>query len=117
MRRTPRWRRFTLSLQEVPMLRQIVCALLTSTALSVHAQDLTLPFQGRWFVAQGGDTPNVNHHMAVQAQWYGIDFAKVGGAQRPRIGVGGAAIVARAVLFMERARARARVRAGGVGGG
>jgi hypothetical protein len=28
---------------------------------------------------QGGDTLNVNHHMAVPAQWYGIDFMKVGG--------------------------------------
>ncbi|MGH7648867.1 MAG: M23 family metallopeptidase [Gemmatimonadaceae bacterium] len=28
----------------------------------------------------GGDTLNVNHHMAVEAQWYALDFAKVGGA-------------------------------------
>ena len=28
---------------------------------------------------QGGDTLNVNEHMRVAAQWYGIDFAKVGG--------------------------------------
>jgi hypothetical protein len=38
-----------------------------------------LPFAGRWFVMHGGDTLNVNHHMAVSTQWYGIDFMKVGG--------------------------------------
>jgi Peptidase family M23 len=37
-----------------------------------------LPFAGRWFVMHGGDTLKVNHHMAVSAQWYGIDFMKVG---------------------------------------
>jgi len=31
---------------------------------------------------QGGDTPNVNHHMSVSSQWYGVDFAKVGGPDR-----------------------------------
>jgi hypothetical protein len=30
-------------------------------------------------VLQGGDTPNVNQHMSVRAQWFGIDFMKVGG--------------------------------------
>ena len=43
------------------------------------ATSLTLPFSGRWFVMQGGDTPNVNHHMSERAQWYAIDFMKVGG--------------------------------------
>ena len=38
-----------------------------------------LPFNGRWFVAHAGDTLNVNHHMRVRAQWYGIDFLKAGG--------------------------------------
>jgi Peptidase family M23 len=38
-----------------------------------------LPFNGRWFVGHAGDTLNVNHHMQVRAQWYGIDFLKVGG--------------------------------------
>ena len=42
------------------------------------ASPFRLPFDGTWFVAQGGDTLNVNHHMAVRAQWYGLDFAKVG---------------------------------------
>ena len=45
----------------------------------VQAQNLRLPFRGRWFVLQGGDTPNVNQHMALRAQWFGIDFGKVGG--------------------------------------
>lgn len=26
-----------------------------------------------------GDTLNVNHHMEVEAQWYGVDFMKTGG--------------------------------------
>jgi hypothetical protein len=29
---------------------------------------LHLPFNGRWFVMQGGDTPNVNAHMMSPAQ-------------------------------------------------
>lgn len=45
----------------------------------VPCTSLVLPFAGTWFVAQGGDTPNVNHHMSVQAQWFGVDFIKVGG--------------------------------------
>lgn len=45
----------------------------------MHPVKCHLPFNGRWFVMQGGDTLNVNHHMAVPAQWYGIDFMKVGG--------------------------------------
>jgi hypothetical protein len=61
-------------------LKETVSVLLTTFALGANAQELVLPFEGRWFVAQGGDTPNVNHHMMVRAQWYGVDFAKVGGA-------------------------------------
>src|ERR1041384_4640548 len=38
-----------------------------------------LPFAGHWFVAQAGDSPNVNHHMRGRAQWDGIDFMKTGG--------------------------------------
>ncbi len=48
-------------------------------AFSAQAQNYRLPFNGRWFVMQGGDTPNVNQHMNVRAQWFGLDFAKVGG--------------------------------------
>lgn len=61
------------------MVRTILFVAMSLAALAVHAQELVLPFEGRWFVAQGGDTPNVNHHMAVRAQWYGVDFAKAGG--------------------------------------
>lgn len=53
--------------------------LLAAVAAGAMAQELRLPFTGRWFVAQAGDTINVNHHMAVRAQWYGVDFAKAGG--------------------------------------
>jgi hypothetical protein len=35
-----------------------------------------LPFNGEWFVCAAGDTINVNHHMTVQSQWFGMDFAK-----------------------------------------
>jgi hypothetical protein len=49
-------------------------------AASASAQELQLPFNGRWFVMQGGDTPNVNQHMAIAAQAFGVDFAKVGGS-------------------------------------
>ncbi len=51
-----------------------------AVALNAGAQEFHLPFKGRWFVAQAGDTLNVNPHMALQAQWYGMDFVKVGGA-------------------------------------
>jgi hypothetical protein len=43
------------------------------------AQEFKLPFKETWFIVQGGDTLNVNHHMKVRAQWYGLDFMKVGG--------------------------------------
>jgi|CXWL01.1.fsa_nt_gi murein DD-endopeptidase MepM/ murein hydrolase activator NlpD len=57
--------------------------LITLTALfgaaSLSAQDFKLPFKGRWFVMQGGDTVNVNQHMGVQPQWYGTDFIRTAG--------------------------------------
>jgi len=63
------------------------------SAIVCHATDLTLPFSGRWFVMQGGDTLNVNHHMTVLAQWYAIDFMKVGGpSQRSLVKTDGASI-------------------------
>lgn len=61
------------------MMRALVAGFLAWVAIGANAQELVLPFEDRWFVAQGGDTLNVNHHMAVKAQWYGVDFAKVGG--------------------------------------
>jgi hypothetical protein len=54
---------------------------------SLFAQDMRLPFTGRWFVAQGGDTINVNHHMAERAQWFGADFAKLGGSSQRALSV------------------------------
>src|ERR1043166_673478 len=47
--------------------------------ITLPAMEFDLPFAGRWFVAQAGDSLNVNHHMRVRAQWYGIDFVKTGG--------------------------------------
>lgn len=61
------------------MLKRVAVLLLAALALQAGAQELVLPLEGRWYVAQGGDTPNVNHRMALRAQWYGVDFAKAGG--------------------------------------
>ena len=60
-------------------MRWILATFLFAVSTCVHAECYQLPFTGRWFVAQGGDTPNVNHHMSVRQQWYALDFAKVGG--------------------------------------
>lgn len=60
-------------------MKHIAAALFFLCGTSASAQDLQLPFEGRWFVMQGGDTLNVNQHMAVAAQAFGVDFAKVGG--------------------------------------
>lgn len=46
-----------------------------------QALHLHLPFDDTWFVMQGGDTLNVNHHMQMRSQWYGLDFLRVGGAR------------------------------------
>ncbi len=61
-------------------MKLFLAALLLLGATQAAADDLSLPFNGRWFVVHAGDTPNVNHHMSLPAQAYGIDFAKVGGA-------------------------------------
>jgi hypothetical protein len=61
-------------------MKYLVGALLLGMVASASAQEYSLPFEGRWFVMQGGDTPNVNQHMSVPAQWFGCNFAKVGGA-------------------------------------
>ena len=62
--------------------------LMTSPLSSRAADTYRLPFQGRWFVMQGGDTPNVNQHMRVRAQWYGLDFSKVGGPTERALNTG-----------------------------
>lgn len=54
-------------------------AVLVLRATPLLGQGLALPFDGRWFVMQGGDTPNVNYHMQSEPQWFAVDFAKVGG--------------------------------------
>jgi len=59
-----------------------LAALMFIASGHLYAQEFHLPFAGRWFVMQGGDTLNVNEHMRVTAQWYGVDFAKVGGPSR-----------------------------------
>jgi hypothetical protein len=46
--------------------------------MTSQIEEFHLPFAGRWFIAHAGDTLNVNHHMRVRAQWYGIDFMKTG---------------------------------------
>jgi hypothetical protein len=62
-------------------------ALLLGRPIAAHEREpgrspgllLRLPFRGRWFVMQGGDTENVNHHQRSASQRYGVDFTKVGG--------------------------------------
>lgn len=61
-------------------MKKILAASLVLATSAASGQEFKLPFKGRWFVMQGGDTPNVNAHMAVRAQWFGMDFMKVGGA-------------------------------------
>lgn len=69
------------------MLRLVALVLLCTAMSPLAAEELRLPFNGRWFVAQGGDTPNVNHHMAARAQRFGIDFARLGGPTRRELSV------------------------------
>lgn len=69
-------------------MQYLAAALLMTIALPAPAQDLRLPFDGRWFVVQAGDTLNVNQHMGVAAQAFGIDFAKVAGAGQRQLAPG-----------------------------
>ena len=70
-------------------MKRLISFLLVLFASHVaHAQDLRLPFNGRWFVMQGGDTLNVNQHMATQSQYFGIDFVKVGGPTQRQLSRG-----------------------------
>ncbi|MCP3983439.1 MAG: M23 family metallopeptidase [bacterium] len=59
---------------------RLLTAIVLLGATQAAAEGLSLPFSGRWFVAQAGDSLNVNHHMSSPAQFYGIDFVKAGGA-------------------------------------
>lgn len=58
--------------------RALACSVLL--ALSLSGQTARLPSAQPLFVWQGGDTPNVNYHMAISSQAYAVDFAVVGGA-------------------------------------
>ncbi|MCC7126925.1 MAG: M23 family metallopeptidase [Acidobacteria bacterium] len=69
-------------------MKLIATALVLTCCTAAAAQDLQLPFGGRWFVMQGGDTPNVNQHMTQPAQAFGVDFAKVGGASQRQLAAG-----------------------------
>lgn len=60
-------------------MRSIVALLSMVVVGAAHAQQYRLPFEGRWFTLQAGDTLNVNEHMRLPAQAFGIDFGKVGG--------------------------------------
>ena len=59
----------------------------------VAADNLSLPFNDRAFVVAAGDTLNVNPHVADPAQFYGIDFAQVGGPSGHELTRGGATSV------------------------
>ena len=74
-------------------MKYLATALLLLGGIPASAQDLQLPFSGRWFVMQGGDTQNVNEHMRSSAQAFGMDFAKVGGVGQRQIAQGNAASV------------------------
>lgn len=60
-------------------MKSLAALSLLAFATGAWSQEYRLPFDGRWFVLQGGDTLNVNAHMAAPSQRYGIDFMKVGG--------------------------------------
>jgi hypothetical protein len=60
-------------------MKSTLTVVLLTLAMNLSAQEFRLPFNGRWFVTQAGDTLNVNQHMRLRAQWYAIDFLKVGG--------------------------------------
>lgn len=61
------------------MLRIAIAAVIVALPSFAAAAVYRLPCKGTWFVMQGGDTLNVNHHMQVPSQWYGVDLLKVGG--------------------------------------
>ena len=62
-------------MKTITFISALACLLITPAM----AVELKLPASGTWFVVQGGDTLNVNHHMSLRAQWYGIDLMKVDG--------------------------------------
>ncbi len=42
-----------------------------------HFSELSLPFEGQWFVMWGGDTKKLNQHHGVPNQNYAFDFLRV----------------------------------------
>lgn len=65
-------------LQRPHMISRIVAIVLTFSS-ALMGQSVHLPSSSPLFVLEGGDTPNVNHHMTVPSQAYAIDFGVVGG--------------------------------------
>jgi hypothetical protein len=59
------------------MNRLLFALLLASTAQAQGS--IGLPSREPLFVLQGGDTPNVNYHMATPSQAFAVDFGVVGG--------------------------------------
>lgn len=72
------------------MSRFLLPALLCLISAPLAAQTIGLPSKATLFVFQGGDTPNVNHHMSVAAQRFGIDFVVVGGTSGREVAPAGA---------------------------
>lgn len=70
------------------MMRVLVATFLLLSQSPDATDQLRLPFEGRWFVAHGGDTLNVNHHMSSPAQAFGVDFARVAGASMRQLSAG-----------------------------
>jgi hypothetical protein len=66
----------------------LVIAIVGITVTTSDAADYRLPCEGRWFVMAGGDTINVNHHMAERSQWFGVDFMKTGGLTNRSVATG-----------------------------
>lgn len=61
------------------ILSSVFAVLVALSSVTAIAAEYRLPFEGRWFVAAGGDTINVNHHMVERSQWFAVDFLKTGG--------------------------------------
>jgi hypothetical protein len=55
-----------------------VAGLIAAFASPAAAQQLSLPFAGRWFVLRGADSSTVNDQVPVTPPSYGLDFAKAG---------------------------------------
>ncbi len=47
-----------------------------------EVEECRLPFNGQWVVVQGGNTLDVNFHMGISAEWYGVDFRLPGGKRK-----------------------------------